>query len=47
MIVASLNYRKPLIHRFPITVLDIAAVACAVIEGECWLWASDMVLQMR
>lgn len=32
MVVASLNYRKAPIHRFPVPVLDIAAVARAVID---------------
>jgi len=34
MVVASLNYRKAPIHRFLVAVLDIAAVARAVIDDE-------------
>lgn len=34
MMVASLNYRKSPIHRFPVPVMDIAALARAVLEDE-------------
>lgn len=34
MIVASLNYRKSPIHRFPVPVLDIAALTQAVLDDE-------------
>lgn len=34
MIVASLNYRKAPLHRFPVPVLDVAAIARAVIDDE-------------
>ena len=34
MVVVSLNYRKSPVHRFPVPVLDIAAVARAVIDDE-------------
>ncbi|THW70815.1 alpha/beta-hydrolase [Aureobasidium pullulans] len=34
MVVVGLNYRKAPLHRFPIPVLDIAAVARAVIDDE-------------